>query len=101
MSNDDSSIKTRPARNSPAVQELLQKEHDKLNPPVAPVDPATLPHQFTFNEWLKAGAGFGNPKPTGTSSDSCLHDWQIYHGFHFSDIFCTKCSQTRPMDPSQ
>lgn len=96
--------KKRPDGYTDAIHDALKKVNDTL--PVKPIankkyNRDTLPHQFTLEEWQQAGAGYGTPTPVDGPASQCVHDWQIYHGFHFDDIYCTKCAQTRPLDPSK
>lgn len=91
---------SRPDGYTDAIHDVLQAAKDKLQPKKLS-EPATLPHQFTFEQWSKAGTGFGTPKPTGTESSSCLHEWKFYQGLNFDDYYCIKCATTRPVDPSR
>ena len=87
---------------TPAIHEVLKKADSELKKPeVLKVPEVPVGHQFTLEEWQRSGTDFGTPKPTGRPESSCVHDWQIYHGFNSSDIWCTKCGQKRPFDPSR
>ena len=100
MNQDDSK---RPTGYTDAIHEVLKAAKAKL--PRKEVQPKVsgdeLPYQFTFEQWQSAGAGYGTPAPVEGTASKCLHDWQVYNGFHFDDLYCTKCGQTRPLDPSK
>lgn len=100
MNQDDSK---RPTGYTDAIHEVLLKAAAALPRKEVPqeTDSDKLPHQFTFEQWQSAGVGYGTPAPVEGTASKCVHDWQTYHGYHFSDIFCTKCGQTRPLDPSR
>lgn len=84
-----------------AIHDALTKANDELQATKPKAPPEPVPTQFTLDEWERNGTNYGTPAKTGTEADSCIHDWQVYHGFNSSDIWCTKCNQKRPFDPSR
>lgn len=100
MNQDDSK---RPTGYTDAIHEVLQKAAAALprKEVLQNTDSDKLPYQFTFEQWQSAGAGFGTPTPVEGAASKCLHDWKFYQGLNFDDFYCTKCSQTRPLDPSR
>ena len=56
--------------------------------------------QFTLDDYLLGRHLEGKPKRTTEfQSATCVHDWKLYQGLLHDDYYCTKCGQTRPLNP--
>lgn len=97
MNQDDSK---RPPGYTDAIHEVLQKAAAALPRKDVPQNTESdkLPHQFTFEQWQKHDP---DTDSLNVETQKCFHDWQIYRGFHFDDLHCTKCGQKRALDPSK
>lgn len=56
-----------------------------------------------FDEYGRATPSFPTAKPKVETEEKkfCYHDWVLYRGLNFDDYYCTRCSETKPVDPTK